>query len=376
MMHLTAALLRSGARMLRIKSFALVLLATGMFACLDEIDLRQADDLEEGIVVRGQLIADADTTYVTVNLERLFQFTSNLPDRVVTAQVVLENTLGESLLLPYREGAYRLPVGGVNGRMTVRPGIGYRLLMDLEGDESYVTDFDTLPPAVVPEKLAHELVEVEGLSPAGTPATIPSIRYALTTPVRYPDGRPARLLYQFDTDFAVTDGRDIQGKTSPTSKTCYVRQRRAGNDVILLNGAAVNAPRVENRALLTLPVNGLYAEANYVTAYQLAISPPAFTYFSQIGQIANQNESIFGNPPGPVAGNVSDPDGRTANVFGFFYAANRRPARAGVTPGEAGNPNFYCPLPPSQSPFPPPTACDDCLLFDNSSLTPPAFWEF
>ncbi|WP_116125564.1 DUF4249 family protein [Lewinella sp. IMCC34183] len=355
---------------------ALLLLAFLLFGCVDEIDLKQADDLPEGIVLRGRLLVTADDANVEINLERLFQFSSNLPERVVTARVTLENSEGQKLALPYRDGAYRSPIGLNNPDMAIRPGLGYRVLIEEGADEAYASEFDVLQEALTPTELTYSFVDVDGLTPAGTPVVIPSVQYELSTPTSNADGSPAQLRYEIEVDFALTDSRSESGQPSFISTTCYVNQLRANNQVLLLDGRDVAGGSVAGYPLLTVPKNFAYAEGNYTTANQLAISREAFTYFEQIEQIADQEESIFGSPPGPVVGNVIDVNGNTSNVFGFFYTANTRPARVGISRAEADSPNYYCPLPQSMNPPPPPTVCDDCLRYFGASLDQPTFWAY
>ncbi|THH37710.1 DUF4249 family protein [Neolewinella litorea] len=355
---------------------ALLMLALLLLGCVDEIDLGQADSLPEGIVVRGRLAVEPDGAVAEVNLERLFQFSSNLPNQVVSARVTLENTEGQSLILPYRAGAYRLDIGLDNPEMTIRPGIGYRLTILTQEEEAYQSEFDVLQPPLPIESVGRSFVDLQTTSPAGTPVTVPGIAYTVSAPVRYPDGTPARLRYQLEVDYALTDEPVQFPFTNNDPKTCYIRQNLAGNRLYLLDGRDAASDRVTDYPLATVRVNHLYAEGNYTTVYQEALSRGAFSYFSQIASIADQDASIFGSPPGPVAGNVTDLNGLTPNVFGYFYATNRTLDRIAVTPEEAGNPSFFCPLPPPERPNAPPTTCDDCLRLDGSSLTPPPFWTF
>lgn len=355
---------------------ALLLLALALLGCVDEIDLGQADRLPEGIVVRGRLAVEPDGAIAEVNLERLFQFSSNLPNQVVSARVTLENTEGQSLILPYREGAYRLDIGRDHPDMTIRPGIGYRLTVLTQEEEAYQSDFDVLPPPLPIDAVDRSFVTLETVTPAGTVNTVPGIAYTVSAPVNYPDGTAARLRYQLAVDFALTDEPVQFPYTNNDPKTCYVRQNLAGNRLFLLDGRDVTAGRVTDFPLATVPVNFLYAEGHYTTVYQEALSVPAFAYFTQIASIADQDESIFGSPPGPVAGNITDLNGLTPNVFGFFYATNRTLDRLAVSPEEAGNPSTYCPLPPPERPNAPPTSCDDCMRLNGASLTPPPFWNF
>ena len=354
----------------------LLILAALLAGCLDEIDLGQADDLPEGIVVRGRLNVEADGAEVLINLEQLFQFSSNLPDRIVTADVRLENTEGQSVTLPYRDGAYRLTIGRGNPDFTIRPGVGYRLDIVTREGEAYASEYDVLQEPLAPTALTATPEIIIEKSQVGTDVEVPVLRYRIDTPLRYADGAPAYFRHTAERVYALTVTAEEFPVSNPNATVCYLSATVAGNQALVISGRDLGGSTVEGLSLFVDPVDYRYAQGHYLTVYQDAIGPDAFTYFEQIAAIADREQSIFSNPPGPIVGNVVDVNGRTANVFGFFYTANRSVIRRGVTPNEAGNPGQFCPPPPSNGPGNPPIICDDCLLGSNSTLVRPAYWAF
>jgi len=320
--------------------------------CLDEIDLGQGEALPDGIVFQGRINAgnDGELTDVAVKLERLFVAQgSNRPDQVVTASASIENSEGQSRDLRFLDGAYRATIDDNDPDFRVEAGLGYRVrVLTLQGEE-YLTEFDILPDPLAIEEADAELTAVEILNQVDLPVTVPAMRFDVTAPVRYPDGSPTFLRFTLERTYKVTDLPEIRPFDMNDPKVCYVSQPLDGDE---------------------------YAEGYVMTIFQEALSREAYEYFDQVDRIASRESSLFEPPAGPVVGNAFDVNGNTSNVFGFFYATNRTQARVAVSPEEAGNPDFFCPLSRPPSPFPTANNCDDCLMINGSFLNRPSWFPF
>ena len=368
--------LRSAAKKNRMKKLlSLFILAQCLLACVDEIDLGQAEDLPEGIVVRGSLVLEEQAT-VEVVLEELFQFESNLPDRVVTADVTLENSEGQQLDLPYREGAYRASIDPAGPDFLVRPGLGYRIMITTLGGQRYGSSFDVMQERVPLDGVGNRPAVILQENAIGDEVEVPGLAYEVTTPVRYASGAPAYLRYTFQRVYALTTDNDAFPLDPDRIRVCYISETAAPNTVTILSGSALSADRVEDFPLVVEPINYKYAQGHVLNVYQDAISQDAYLYFDQISRISDRDQSIFTNPPGPIVGNVEDLDGNTRNVFGYFYSANRFTERVGTTPAEVGNPRTRCPPPPTNGPGGSPLVCLDCTNAEGSSLTRPDYWPY
>ncbi|MGB3799689.1 MAG: DUF4249 family protein [Lewinella sp.] len=354
---------------------ALLVLSVSLLTCVDEIDLEQADSLPEGIVVRGRLVL-ADQAIVEINLEQLFQFASNLPDRIVTAEIILENTEGQQMEIAYRDGAYRTTFDPNGSDFSVRAGLGYRVLVTTREGARYGSEFDYLPERVVPDTVTTYPTVVLQENVLGVEEEVPALGYALTSPVTYPDGEPAYLRNTYVRDYALTQADDAFPLNPDRTKVCYLSESIGNNRVDIVSGRDLADDRVTDLPLFLDPINFKYAQGHLVTINQEAISQGAYQYFDQISRIGERSESIFANPPGPIVGNVTDLDGETINVFGYFYAANRAVTRVATTPAEVDNPRTFCPPPPNNGPGNPPILCVDCLNGPNAQLQAPEYWPF
>lgn len=359
--------------------FVLIVFSLLSVACLDEIDLAQGTALPDGIVVQGRLNVDVETgnADVQVRLERLFQFAnSNRPDQVVTATLTLENSEGQNMVLPFRDGAYRATIALNDNSFQITPGVGYRIRVQTQENEEYETDFDVLPQPLQAESAGASigLALVEDLN--GNPAQEPAFFYDITAPVRYPDGSPTFLRWTLEQTYKVTDFPEVRPFLGNDPKACYVSIAFEGDELYLFNSLEQSGDRVENFPLAFQLIDFRYAEGNVMTILQEAISREAYEYFNQVNQIASRDASLFEPPGGPVVGNARDVNEMTTNVFGFFYAANRTLARVAISPEDAMNPNTFCPLLRSPSPFPQPNACDECLMLTGADVSRPDFFPF
>ncbi|MEL7160229.1 MAG: DUF4249 family protein [Bacteroidota bacterium] len=360
------------------KLLLLPLLLVLLTACLDEIDLTQGDALPEGIVLQGRINLDSNDNEAEarITLERLFNFAdSNRPDRVANATVTLENSEGQTINLPFRDGAYRAEIP-LNAGFRVAPGLGYKVVVTTREGENYETAFDVMPEPIALERVEASIGVAPRLNAIGTEVMDTAVFYNVTGPVRYPNGEPSYIRWTTNQTYKVTDTPMHFSVRDNEPKVCYITQGFMGANINLYQSQNSSVSRVEDFPITFQFVDFPYAEGNVMTIFQEAISQEAFIYFDQIGKIASTDASIFEPPGGPVIGNARDVNGNTSNVFGFFYAANRSSVRVAVAPEEVGFPTPFCPRPPSQSPTPSFNSCDDCLIINGSELSRPSWFPF
>ncbi|MFK8162564.1 MAG: DUF4249 family protein [Lewinella sp.] len=350
----------------------LPILAALFFGCVDEIDLTQGLPLPDGIVVSGRLLAGDDFTEAEVILEELFRFeNSNRPAQIVTANVRVVNEDGQELTLVYRDGVYRGSIGNNDPAFRVAEGMRFNVLVTTREGASFASKPEVLLPKLEATSARAVASTVEVTNGAGNIENVPAMEYLITTPLRYPGGEAAYVRWLMDEYYAQTDE-----STDPNTgiKTCYIDLPFGGTEVKVVGNTAGDANTLTDFSLGKNRITFRYAEGNYMEIRQEAISQEAFEYYSQVNAIASRELSIFEAPGGPVVGNVTSVEGDISNVFGFFYVATPSIIRVPVTPAEAGNPVFACPL---TAAMPPPiTRCTDCLVASNTSTTVrPPWWE-
>ena len=352
-----------------------LLLGCLLTACVDTIDLGQAANLDEGIVLQGSLRFDGQTAIADVKLEKLFAFSSNRPDRIANATVTLESESGARLNLPYRDGTYQATFDVTDPNLGLAVGAAYRILATTGEGRNFASEYERIPEAVIPTGLRAVPAIIRRESPiTGQIEDLPALSYRVSAPSVYADGAPAYLRFRADQTFALSM-EEVAFPLTPRDPVCFITQKEFPTEVSVLSGATYAPGPITDGEVYTDVIDFRYALGSYATVFQEAITAGAYQYFNQVATLADQSQSIFTNPPGPVTGNVYDVDGVTGNVFGYFYVANVRIIRVGVTPEEADNPETLCPY-LVRGEQPPPPECTDCTAVPNSTTDKPAYWEF
>ena len=349
----------------------LTLLAVLLFGCIDPIDLTQGLPLPDGIVVSGRLLVGEEFTDAEVILEELFRFEeSNRPAQIVSADVRVVNNDGQELELLFRDGLYRARIPAGDPSFRTEDGMSFNISVRTRDGQQFASTPEVLPRVLEATGATAVPSTVTLENAVGSPQDFPAMEYLISTPLRYPNGEAAYVRWLM-TEFYQQSDMSTDTITGP--KTCYTSAPFQGNEVKVV-GPSSNVSELTNFSLGKNRISFRYAEGNYMEIRQEAISQRAFEYYDQVNAIASTELSIFEAPGGPVVGNVESVDGSVSNVFGYFYVTRPSFVRVPVTPAEAGNPTFACPL---ATDFPPPVnRCTDCLVASNTAtLVRPPWWE-
>lgn len=350
---------------------SLLVLAAVLGSCIDEIELGQGLPLPEGIVLQGRINVEDTISDVRITLEELFRFeNSNRPRQIVTATVRLINEDEQSITLPYRNGSYVASLENDDPAFTIREGTSFRVEVETREGLRFASRAETLPQKLEIERAYWRPGLASIINAIGEPQDVPGATYLVDAPLVYPDGSSAFLRWTLEETYQQTDEST---DTITGRKTCYINIPFEARNLRLNGAINPGVTRIEDFDLGTNRISFRYAEGNYMTIRQEALTRDAFEYFDQIASIASTELSIFEPPGGPVAGNVFDVEGEINNVFGYFYVARQSVARVPVRPEEVGNPTPGCPL---MAGMPPPVnRCTDCLIVDNSTTVRPPWWE-
>nr|WP_253932019.1 DUF4249 family protein [Lewinella sp. W8] len=340
-------------------------------SCIDEIELGQGLPLPEGIVLQGRINVEDTISDVRITLEELFRFeNSNRPAQIVTATVRLINEDEQSIILPFRQGAYVASLENDDPAFTIREGMSFRVEVETREGLQFASRSEILPQKLEVERAYWEPGTATIINAIGEPQDVPGASYFVDAPLRYPDGSSAYLRWTLEETYQQTDEST---DTITGRKTCYITLPFEARTLKLSGDINENVSEIDRFGLGTNRISFRYAEGHYMTVRQEALTRNAFEYFDQIASIASTELSIFEPPGGPVVGNVFDVNGEINNVFGYFYVARQSVARVPVRPEEVGNPTLGCPLATSMPP--PVNRCTDCLIVDGATTVRPPWWE-
>lgn len=364
--------------MMQVKYLAAVLLLAALLplSCLQEIDLEGPARPDDGIAVGGALIL-GDPSVVRVRVDRLFQFDgSNLPDKIVSAQVVLENEAGQEVRLPYqgdRDYYAEFPAADPTFRIAV--GEHYRIRVTTREGQRFASDWQPMLQPPAPDSLRIVPTSREQLDETtGQLRTVPMLEIRLSTalPRPTPANPVAGLRWVFRGMSRMTEHTDR--KPAENWRRCYFEEAVNGQEIVVIDATADDSDRLVDYPLTRVPLDGRMAEGFYFIVQQQGLDRATLDYYLQLKKLSQRGGTIFDPPAGAIRNNIRSLDQEDAEVYGFFYAAAQQTARIYISPAMAGFPAKVCPFPPSQSPVPPTTICDDCLISPNASLQKPAWW--
>lgn len=339
------------------RALAVAILAIIALSCLDTIELGQGANLEDGIALSGRMWVEGSEASVSFRAGRLFRFTSNRSERLLSAEVTLELSNGSVYPLQYDlpkdlfEVRFDLPRSEQNG-LEVRI-----LVITNEGDD-YLSDWDPLPEEFVPDTL----IPIQSFDDAGRPV---AISYELQTPARRSDGSGVAFLYRFSQSYRVLTA------SVPIVYNYYFDSLRQ-TQLTLIGPKADYAGNLRSIDIYTDDVDWQYAEGFYLNVTQDPLSDAAYDYFRKFLSILNRDQSIFEPSPGELPGNFSsltNPD--SERVFGFFYVTRPQVVRAGIPEGVVDVEAFCTPITNFDHP-----RCGASRCFRADCVPRPSYWTF
>ena len=152
-------------------------------------------------------------------------------------------------------------------------------------------------------------------------------------------------------------------------KTCYVNDFVPFNEVNVLNSNKINGPEVREFEICETPADFRFASGYYFTVIQKSIDSKAAEYWDEVRQSIEREGTIFDPPVGAIRSNIKQVGGLEQEVLGYFYTAGIDTIRHFATREESGKQRHLCAFQTVSE------ACCNCLLFVNSSLERPFYWE-
>ncbi|WP_367391991.1 DUF4249 domain-containing protein [Lewinella sp. LCG006] len=333
-------------------------------ACLDEIAIENADRPEDGYVVQAKLIS-GNPSYVEVKVEQLFFYTSNINRPVNDALVSLVKKTGE------RFEFQEVPLDGIysayleQADFPVEVGQSYRIEVEITPEIKLQSDWDQIFATPKADNISWDFTEIETVSTDGLLSRSSGIQFSITTPIITATEK-ARLRWEFIDAYRVTDDLNF---------TCYIENSYQNNRLFLLDGNTVGPDTITNYPLFSDQLGIRHIDGYYLSVFQQALSPEAFTYWEQVSALLEREGTVFDNPAGAINTNIRNLADSTQLVYGFFSAYTQDTLRRFLSREEMGNLDFYCPRPPTNQVPPPITVCDGCIDALGASYNKPYYWQ-
>ncbi|MEM8523020.1 MAG: DUF4249 family protein [Bacteroidota bacterium] len=357
-----------------LKLLALVL-AVGCFltACLDKIDLELQAGLDEGLVLRGELIKGEPSTLV-VRINRIFNFELSTLSPINARSVVLIDEAGNQLDIKSKaDGLHEYTFNPLVDPIQIETGGKYKIRVSMFDGRVYESALEEILPTPETGQLKTERTSVVVLNENNEPEEIPRLQFLIDAPVELKGKeRNARLQWIPKRTYEITDSALI---FDFVPKTCYITQQLDFDNIHVLDGTQIEETAMDF-PLSKVPINFEFAQGYYYTVYQRSLTKGAFDHWQQTKQVVERTGNLFEPPAGRIESNfenVEDPN--DISVFGYFAAFEQDTLRLYISPEELNFPARECPRAPVMGDPCPVITCCDCLGAEGSQLAKPDFWE-
>jgi len=354
---------------------SLLLSLLSLIGCLDPIELKIPEGFDETLVIQGALTKGSPSS-IELTVTRLFDFTVESLTRVNVSEVILSDGEGNSVEIDrVGTGLYRT-IFDESHPIEIEFNKSYKIDLRTFDGRSYASSLEPLLPVPKVDSLSIQGVEKEIVFADGETTRVDSlVRLAVHTPLEVA-GSEERIGLKWDLRrvYRVTD---TPIEVGVESKTCYLTEDIDITSVKVFDASDLRVNRLEDYEVFDQAFNFTMGEGLYFELIQSSLSPTAFEYFDQVGQLLDREGNMFEAPAGKLVTNFVNTEDASEEVFGYFYATTTDTARVYVSPEFANSPRSFCP-PPSglvrmDGSCAAPTCCD-CLSFENSTTIRPSFW--
>ncbi len=169
-----------------------------------------------------------------------------------------------------------------------------------------------------------------------------------------------------------TDGKYEWLENTFAGKVCFIDDRIDFNTIAVAGSPDFADENLLGQEIVIRPVDKRFNRKYAFNINQQSISENAWRFWRAADLITNQGSSIFDPPPAKIIGNMFNVDDPSEEVLGLFMTYDQSLTHFFVSGSELGNP----PAPCGGSPFgETDPGCRNCLSINNSTTTPPDYWE-
>jgi len=356
-------------------------------ACIDPIDLEIGDEFSDSLVLQGRIVK-GEPSFIEVNVSRLFDFSPESRQPIGIDEVIVFDDQGNQIELTTRSpGSYRevldssSPIQAVVGR-------SYMVRAKTFDGRTIESNFDDMLPNMDPIGLSF--MEVDDLFPNtnGIYNIEPTLQVLIDTDIA--EESDGGLFWEIQSIFKVTDlglqgAVDFREEDSIIMRTCYINKIASTVDISVLDLKGLNKSEIKDFNVVSMPMELISKEGHYFEVKQYSLSEAATSYWNKIDILNSRTGRLFEQASGELPSNLSVAGGEESQVFGFFYASEEKMLRKRVPDIFYQNLETLCTIPRLEcfnTPFtgfmPTICACQpccDCRDVENSSESPPDFWE-
>lgn len=349
-------------------------------SCLDPIELDVPKGQSEAVVVQGVLVKEADQSYISVTVAKVFTFdgSSNL---LRVKYVNLINESGDEIGLDFVEEGVYFKTLDENDGFGLSEDLSYRIILELFDGRVIESKTEQFGPAVLDNEIYFALEPFSASNNLENSTTIDNNTSSLTLQTEISNNQlnPMRFQWQMTRTQKIRDKPSLFGFGENAPRTiCYYTVPFRKDEQILFNGfeSSGDSP-IFRRDVFTGNINeSEYIDTMYFTVSQRSLSEGAYNYFERIGQSLALTGSMFDPPAGKIRSNLFNVDNPDEEVFGYFYATQLQRTNVMFDPGQFDiEIQEVCTTPVTLREAPCGSfSCCACVLTPNATTRKPDFW--
>ncbi len=330
--------------------------------CLDELDLEIRRNTRQSLHIESRLVLDS-VPYIFAEINTIFDLTPGSFFPVNVRSVHLIDEVGGRIEIPLVGNGYYRRFFLPGDDFAIVTGRGYGLEILTQQDDLIRSSFDQPLTLGSSGTLSAYRIQKDFIDRFEDVISQDFIGVEIEVPVISPDVMLARhFRCELERTFRLTDNG---------GQTCYLTEAfNLDNEITISTQNLGNVVGI-NLPLIDLFINFNFAEGYYLNVWQESLTENAYQYWNSINQVLNRTGNMFEPPAGKIRTNFMYVDEPDREIFGIFYATERKVTRLYLSPDFAGDPQGLCP-PPAPATI---DYCDNCLLKPRSQLNKPAFWQ-
>lgn len=337
----------------------LIVLAIGT-NCISPVDF-DVENIGGRLVVSGRISTMKGRSYVEVGKTSSKE---RLPEPVSGAIVrVTDETGTTSSFFEKSPGVYRLDTEGIPGRT-------YHLTV-LYDDRTYQSTPEILMEYVSSDSISYSFRSETNADPGGiqTAGTFIDLFAHGSSPINL------ESIIRWETEEVYVILPTATPGSGPPPSPCYITQNADPQRIAMLNRTNLLSNEIKDHRIASRVLDQSFHTRHYFNVYHSSITQEAYDYWRKVDVVANQNGTIFSQPPAEVVGNLRNIDDSNEKVIGYFQTSNETMYRFYLLQSDLPIVLLrYCEFDDWREPSSYPSECGGCLIVRNSSYDRPEWF--
>lgn len=288
-----------------------ILLVFVLVSCTEPYHL-QTSNFEEALVIEATITNELKSQQIKIT--KTYRLEENGPDFVENAEVYVKDNLGNIYNFSEGDEIYQSDIAfqAVQGRsyqlfINTADGKSYQSDAELLTHENPIQSIEVADKTFQGERGAE--IKVKAFDPTNS-SKYYRYEYEETYKIIAPKWLPFTVLVDPNTKELIYTPRTYE------ARTCYSTVK--SNDIILTKTTNLNEDRVDHMVRFIAVTDPIIKHRYSILVRQYVQNLEAYTYYSTLKQLSNNESILSQNQPGFFSGNIECVSNPNEKVIGFF----------------------------------------------------------